>query len=281
MTLFNKLRLSNLLKRTLSGIIYLVIIIGAFFLGKYAYGALFLMVGILALIEYYHLTGIQPYDTLGIGGMVAGAFLFVLSFLVSSQIIPENLLSFAVVLPVIALVWALYQEKSGVIAELSKVFLGILYIIVPLSITNYLVFPADNGYMYTHRIALGILALVWINDTGAYVSGMLFGRHKLFPRISPKKSWEGLIGGTIFTFITALWMDSLMGILTVSDWIFIAGIVSVFGIFGDLTESLLKRNAGRKDSGDLIPGHGGVLDRFDSFLFVIPATFVYLMLSRL
>jgi len=107
---------------------------------------------------------------------------------------------------------------------------------------------------------------------------MTLGRHKLFPRISPKKSWEGLVGGTLLTLLAAIWMDRVMAILEISDWVILALVVSVFGIFGDLTESLIKRNASAKDSGILIPGHGGILDRFDSLLFVLPAAFIYLIL---
>jgi phosphatidate cytidylyltransferase len=151
--------------------------------------------------------------------------------------------------------------------------------VIPLALMNYLAFPVINGYGYTRRIILGMLILVWINDTGAYVTGSIFGRHKLFPRISPKKSWEGLAGGTLFTMVAAIWMDRFMGMLSATNWLIIAAIVSVFGVYGDLTESLLKRNANKKDSGNLIPGHGGVLDRFDSVLFVIPIVTVYLALT--
>ena len=158
-------------------------------------------------------------------------------------------------------------------------FFGFLYVALPLSAINLLAFPEVNANYYSHRIVLGILTLVWINDTGAYVSGMLFGKHRLFARISPKKSWEGFAGGTIFTFAAALIMTRLMAILSREEWIILAGIVSVFGVFGDLVESLIKRNAQIKDSGTLIPGHGGVLDRFDSLLFVVPVSVIYFYLS--
>ena len=146
---------------------------------------------------------------------------------------------------------------------------------------NLLAFPGWNGHAYTHRIVLGILILVWINDTGAYLVGMTIGRHRLLERVSPKKSWEGAIGGAMLTLLCAWWLKPLMGILSRTDWVVIALIVSVFGIFGDLTESLFKRSAGLKDSGTIIPGHGGILDRIDSVLFVMPLSLVYLMLNNL
>ncbi len=156
---------------------------------------------------------------------------------------------------------------------------GLIYIFVPLAGSCFLVFIPAEGYTFTHRILLGMLILVWLNDTAAYVTGTVFGRHKLFPRISPKKSWEGLAGGTLLTLLAAFWMDRLMGILITADWLVLAAIVSVFGVFGDLTESMIKRKADVKDSGNLIPGHGGVLDRIDSILFVIPVSLIYLVLK--
>jgi phosphatidate cytidylyltransferase len=156
-----------------------------------------------------------------------------------------------------------------------------MYVAVPVSTTNYLAFPPSNQFEYTHRVLLGILILVWINDTGAYIIGITMGRHRLMERISPKKSWEGAAGGAVLTLLAAWWMPRLMGMEDRSDWIVISLIVSVFGVLGDLTESLFKRNAGLKDSGSIIPGHGGILDRIDSILFVMPLSLVYLLLSKL
>jgi len=165
------------------------------------------------------------------------------------------------------------SEKS-----ISTLFIGFFYISLPMAMTNLLVFPPVYDHYYTNRIFLGLHTLNWINDTGAYVSGMLFGKHRLFARISPRKSWEGFAGGTVFTITAAFFMSRLMGILEQTDWIVLAVIVCIFGVYGDLAESLIKRNARIKDSGDLIPGHGGVLDRFDSMLFVVPAAVVYLFI---
>jgi phosphatidate cytidylyltransferase len=273
--------LKNLLKRTVSGIIYLVILIGSLLLGKYTFGAVFLFIGLLALFEFYDLIGISGFTHTSVTGLVFGTMIFVLAFLVASRMLSNNYLFVIGLLLVLSFILALYSSKNNFIKDLAKAFVGILYIITPLALTNCLVFPAGNGHEYTYRIILGILIMVWINDTGAYIAGSTMGRHKLFPRISPKKSWEGLIGGTLMTIIPAFWMNRVMGILSITDWIILAVIVSVFGVYGDLTESLIKRNAGRKDSGTLIPGHGGVLDRIDSILFVIPVSFIYLIFNDL
>jgi phosphatidate cytidylyltransferase len=273
--------LKNLVQRTVSGIVYLIIIIGSLFLGKYGFGAVFLLAGILALLEFYELNGIPGTTTVPILGIAAAAVIFILSFLVTAQMGESRLLTVVLSLPVLLFIAALYSSVSDPVKSLGIVFLGIVYVVIPLAAMNYLVFPAVNDHMYTHRIVLGILSLVWINDTGAYVAGTLLGRHRLFPRISPKKSWEGLAGGTILTMATAWWMTDIMGILSQTDWIILGAVASVFGVYGDLAESLIKRKADRKDSGALIPGHGGVLDRIDSILFVMPVSFLYLMIKGL
>ena len=123
--------------------------------------------------------------------------------------------------------------------------------------------------------------LVWVNDTFAYLSGSLFGKHKLFPRISPKKSWEGSIGGGVFSIASSFVFAHYFSFLSVWEWAGLALVVVIFGTWGDLTESLMKRQLGIKDSGHILPGHGGMLDRFDSALLAIPAAVVYLYVLML
>jgi phosphatidate cytidylyltransferase len=272
--------LKNLFQRTISGIVYLIILIGSLFLGKYTFGIVFIITGIFALSEFYDLAGVGR-TKLKWPGLIAGAIIYIMVFLILSGILEYKYLAVNFVLPVLLLIYALYQPAVNVTDDMSKVLLGLLYIIVPLCIMIYLVFPDVSSNIYTHRIVLGILTLVWINDTGAYVTGSTFGKHKLFPRISPKKSWEGLFGGTLFTLAAAYFMNTIMGILGIADWLVLAFVVAVFGVYGDLVESLIKRKASRKDSGTLIPGHGGVLDRIDSVLFVMPVAVVYLIIRGL
>jgi phosphatidate cytidylyltransferase len=273
------LTLKNITQRTISGIFYLIIIIGSLFLGEYAFGAVFLLIGLLALVEYYSMNGLAGFSLNTIHGLIAGTVIYILAFLNASQAIELQYLTLIVLIPMLLFILTLYFQRPGFRNDLPLILLGICYIFIPLALMLYLAFPAGNGYAYTHRIVLGILILVWINDTGAYITGITLGRHKLFPRVSPKKSWEGFIGGTLLTFVPAFWMDRFIGILSLTDWIVLAAIVSVFGVYGDLAESLMKRNAKIKDSGNLIPGHGGVLDRMDSILFVMPVSFVYLLIA--
>ena len=154
-----------------------------------------------------------------------------------------------------------------------------LYVSVPLTLSNLLVFGNNGSDGYDYRIILGIFILVWINDSFAYISGILFGKHKLFKKISPKKTWEGFTGGLLFTLTGGYILSKFFHGIQTTDWIVIALLISVFGTYGDLTESMFKRNLDIKDSGNLIPGHGGILDRIDSLLFCIPVTLFYLLVQ--
>lgn len=273
--------MKNVVQRTVSGIIYLVVIIGSLFLGQFAFAALFLLISLLALYEFYGMAAVSGGSPFTLQGLIAGALVYVVSFLATSGIIPWDLLGLILITPVLLLLTALYSKKDDIIRNIAVTFLGLVYIILPMSVMNHLAFPDATSHVYTHRIVLGILILVWINDTGAYLTGMTLGRHRLFSRVSPKKSWEGAIGGGVLTAIVSMWMVPLMGILTRTDWIALAVIISVFGVYGDLTESLFKRSLDMKDSGSIIPGHGGILDRMDSVLFVMPVAVVYLLLRNI
>jgi len=268
--------LKNFFQRTIFGIIYLVVIIGSLLLGKYAYGTVFLIINLLALYEYYSLAGVERV----IPGMLLGTATFVLAFLTASGMAGPGILM--LILPFIMAVYmfALFSPRQEVWNETPRSFTGVIYVSLPISLMNLIVFQGGQ-FEYTYKVLLGIFILIWINDTGAYLVGMSAGKHKLFERISPKKSWEGAFGGALFTFAASWWMHSVMGGPGRIHWIMLAAIVSVFGVLGDLTESLVKRIAGQKDSGKLIPGHGGMLDRIDSVLFVMPLSAVYLLLRNL
>ena len=155
-----------------------------------------------------------------------------------------------------------------------------MYIALPFSLLNVLAFTATpNGQIsFNTLLPLSVFVFLWVNDTGAYCVGSLLGRHKLFPRISPGKSWEGCIGGAVFVLVVAYIISYYIdnGILSTLQWLGLGLVVVVFGTWGDLVESLFKRTLGIKDSGNILPGHGGMLDRFDSSLLAIPAAVVYL-----
>jgi phosphatidate cytidylyltransferase len=231
------------------------------------------------LYEFYGMalaSGAAPFV---VPSMTAGALIYGLSYLVSASILPYRTLILVIPLFLFLFIIALYSHRPEVIRNTAVSLLGVIYVVFPVAATNFLAFPGANGNDYTHRIILGILVLVWLNDTGAYLVGITLGRHRLFERISPGKSWEGAIGAAIITLGASWWMHDLTGILSMEQWMVLALIASVFGVFGDLTESLFKRSVNIKDSGTLIPGHGGVLDRVDSILFVMPLALCYLAIT--
>lgn len=170
----------------------------------------------------------------------------------------------------------LYRKNEGPFENIAVSLLGLLYIALPISLLSLLVVPLADGIYNPYPLLL-IFVLIWCFDTGAYLSGVAFGRHKLFPRISPKKSWEGVVGGVILTIIAALVFSHFYKPVDNLGMVLAAVLAAAGATFGDLAESMLKRSADIKDSGKLLPGHGGLLDRIDSLLFVGPIIYVFLI----
>lgn len=189
------------------------------------------------------------------------------------------------------LVSELYLKQTNPINNWAYTMLSQMYIALPYSMINVLAFRStpDGNVTFEWLLPLSLFIFLWTNDTGAYCSGSLLGRHKLFPRISPGKSWEGSIGGAVFVMIAAAIIyflnvgqtDGLVAGMPLWQWLGLGLVVVVFGTWGDLVESLFKRTLGIKDSGNILPGHGGMLDRFDSSLMAIPAAVVYLYTLQL
>ena len=178
------------------------------------------------------------------------------------------------------LIAELYLKQDDPIQDWAYTMLSQMYIALPFSLLNVLAFTANGSGMvaFNTLLPLSVFVFLWVNDTGAYCVGSLLGRHKLFPRISPGKSWEGSIGGAVFVLVAAwaisYFLDDVM--LNLYEWLGLGLVVVIFGTWGDLVESLFKRTLGVKDSGSILPGHGGMLDRFDSSLLAIPAAVIYL-----
>lgn len=185
----------------------------------------------------------------------------------------------------------LYLKQTNPINNWAYTMLSQMYIALPFAMVNVLAFRStpDGNVTFEWLLPLSLFIFLWTNDTGAYCSGSLLGRHKLFPRISPGKSWEGSIGGAVFVMIAAAIIyflnvgqtDGLVAGMPLWQWLGLGLVVVVFGTWGDLVESLFKRTLGIKDSGNILPGHGGMLDRFDSSLMAIPTAVVYLYTLQL
>jgi len=172
---------------------------------------------------------------------------------------------------------ALFQKRTLPFNDIAYTFLGILYVVVPFFAFISLGFVQGN---FNYAIPLGFMILLWTNDTGAYLAGRSFGKRKLFERISPKKTWEGFVGGVLLAVVVALNLEKYFGALLTWQWVALAVIIGVFGTLGDLVESMLKRSLHVKDSGSILPGHGGLLDRFDGLLVAAPLVYLFLLLLR-
>jgi phosphatidate cytidylyltransferase len=215
---------------------------------------------------------------------VAGVYFFLAMAGFCSGITPPSIFVPYLVTLIYLMVAELYLKQEDPVHDWAYTMMSQLYIALPLSLLNVLAFQSDaSGIHFVWSIPLSVFVFLWINDAGAYICGSLLGKHKLFPRISPGKSWEGSIGGGILVIIVAVlvWYLSVqyaqnpLG-LTAIEWAGLGLVVVVFGTWGDLVESLFKRTLGIKDSGHILPGHGGMLDRFDSTLMAVPAAVVYL-----
>jgi phosphatidate cytidylyltransferase len=229
--------------------------------------------------EFYQLLekmGIKPGK---FQGVLFGLVIFTLSFLHAGSIISAQWFwLIAVAAGLLPLEFVVRKSKLP-LKNLLYTLLGVVYIAVPLSLANYLVFTDIMGGTYHYHILLYVLILIWTNDTFAYLTGKFLGKHKMAVKISPKKTWEGAIGGLLFSIGASLLIYQLSRSFTAPDWIVLAVIISITSNIGDLTESAIKRTAGVKDSGNILPGHGGILDRFDATIFSIPFVYVYLLLT--
>ena len=274
--------MNNFIVRTITGIIFVVTIVVSF-LNPLAMIFLFSLVTGMTVWEFAGL--VNERENVHINQFitsVAGVLLF-LAMAVHARGLDTLNLAFVPWLATIIylLVSELYLKATDPIANWAYTMMTQLYIALPFSLLNVLAFQFTNCDL-PWLLPLSVFIFLWVNDSGAYCCGSLLGKHKLFPRISPGKSWEGSIGGGVFVLLAA-WLISLIttqkGIttnLTTLQWMGMGLVVAVFGTWGDLIESLFKRTLGIKDSGNILPGHGGMLDRFDSSLLAIPAVVVYL-----
>lgn len=275
----------NLITRSITGILFVAIMVTSF-LQSFNMIVVFALITGLATWEFTGL--VNEYKHVNVNRRittVAGVYFFLAVAGVNSGAIQTNAVFVPYLLTIIYLfISGLYTKSSDSVNDWAYTMLSQMYIALPLSTINVIAFrqAADGLNYYYYLLPLSIFIFLWTNDTGAYCTGSLFGKHKLFPRISPAKSWEGSIGGGILVLIVASVMyfiesqgENLSG-LNLIEWLGLGLVVVVFGTWGDLVESLLKRTLGIKDSGNILPGHGGILDRFDSSLMAIPASVVYL-----
>ena len=276
--------MKNFIIRTITGIIFVAAVVASF-LRPEAMVLLFSIVTGLTVWEFTGLVNQRPDVTVNrFISTVAGVYFFYAMTYFCSDIyagVAKSVVFIPYLVTIIYLLVAeLYLKQKDPIQDWAYTMLAQMYIALPFSLLNVLAFNATNQGVvaFNTLLPLSVFVFLWVNDSGAYCCGSLLGRHKLFPRISPGKSWEGSIGGAVFVLAAAWAISSFLDgqMLTLPEWLGLGLTVVVFGTWGDLVESLFKRTLGIKDSGNILPGHGGMLDRFDSSLLAIPAAVVYL-----
>jgi phosphatidate cytidylyltransferase len=269
---------NNLATRTITGLGFIIVIIGSALLGQNVFSFLFLFITILGLWEFYGLIekgGAHPNKIISILG---GVLLFVTLAINASGYFDGRILLLNIPMLFVLVIAELWRLGEKPFENIAYSILGIVYIALPFGLMTFFFNPVVLSGPLHYGIVLGYLIILWSSDTGAYVIGSLLGKHRLFERISPKKSWEGSIGGALFALLVTYGISFLFTGLSLEKWFVIASLVIVFGTLGDLSESLLKRSLDIKDSGNILPGHGGILDRFDAVLISVPFVFVFLTL---
>lgn len=260
--------------RTVWGILFVTAITGAFILGQYTFASLFLILSVFVLREFYSLCRKAGFSPQVYPGLVAGASVFVVSYFIADQTITYKAFSYLVPFVYGIPVYELFRKKKNPLVNVALTIFGIIYVSIPFSMLNFLAFSEfETKIAYSYGLLVSLFVFVWASDSGAYLFGVRFGRHRLFERISPKKSWEGFIGGVftaigaagILTFVFPQYSFVLLGVMAI--------VVVISGTLGDLVESMIKRSIGVKDSGRFMPGHGGLLDRFDSILLASPVIY--------
>ena len=289
--------MKNFIVRTITGIIFVAAIVASF-LRPEAMVLLFSIVTGMTVWEFTGLVNEREHVTVNrfISTVAAVYFFYAMTYFCSDLYggAAKSVVFIPYLVTIIYMLIAeLYLRQDDPVQDWAYTMLAQMYIALPFSLLNVLAFTATpNGQVaFNTLLPLSVFIFLWVNDTGAYCVGSLLGRHKLFPRISPGKSWEGSIGGAVFVLLAAWgigWLDNMQvldmdhpstlftGMLSIPEWLGLGLVVVVFGTWGDLVESLFKRTLGIKDSGNILPGHGGMLDRFDSSLLAIPAAVVYL-----
>lgn len=265
--------MNNFTKRALTGTVFVTVLLGCTYWSQTSFAILFFIISILGVWEFYGLaekTNARPQK---ITGTLVAASVFISTVLVAMGYFTPSFLLINIPLIFSVFIAELYSKASDPFKNIAFTLIGVVYVAVPFALLNFITLVDGN---YTYQMLFGFFFILWSNDTGAYLAGSALGKNKLFARVSPGKSWEGSIGGAILSFIVAFFISGWFTSITMFDWMVIASILIVIGTLGDLVESLFKRSIGVKDSGTILPGHGGILDRFDSLILASPFVFTYL-----
>ena len=266
---------SNFLQRAITGVIFVAVLVGCILGGPISFTILFALISALTINEFGNIVNRMEHTHMNKPiSILAGLFLF-LCFGYIGVVPGANEIFIPYLFLILYLfISELYKKQPNPLNNWAYAMMSQIYIALSFALLNVLAYHSsatESVSQYNPILPLSIFIFNWVNDTGAYCTGMLFGKHRLFERISPKKSWEGSIGGAVFSIIAAIVLAHFFTFLSTGVWIGLGLTVVVFGTWGDLTESLMKRTLGIKDSSNILPGHGGMLDRFDSTLMAVPA----------
>ena len=267
--------MKKLLVRVATGAVFGVVLLACILYNNISFGALFALVTCLAVNEFCNLIHEYKKTTFSTPvAVVGGLYLFLAFFMMDKVAEPFMLFVPYLILIAFALVRELYKKADSPLDNMAYFALSQLYAALPFALLNIL--STFGPCAYNYIMPLSIFIFLWCSDSGAYFVGSAIGRHRLFERISPKKSWEGSIGGGVLALVAAYVLSLFYPTLGAIEWMGMAAVVVVTGTWGDLIESCMKREMGIKDSGNILPGHGGILDRFDSAILAIPSVVVYL-----
>ena len=269
--------MNNFTKRILSGIVYITVLIFSISYSKISFLTTFFVLMMLCLYEFSNmikLKSVFPY--------IIAFLAYLFGNILNVEDVPSKIIFKYVGVTLFLTIfcsfaWILLAKKEEIVSHLGKIFLSIIYIVIPFILIAQIPFLNQN-FKYASTTILGVFLIIWSSDSFAYLIGKNFGKRKLLQRISPNKTVAGFLGGFIASVIASVIIAKSFTVLSLTQWIVISVLISVFGVLGDLIESMFKRQAGIKDSSNLIPGHGGFLDRFDSVIFAAPFIFIYLQI---
>lgn len=273
---------SNLSQRATTGVVFVLVLLSATWHSFATFAALFGMVALIGLNEFYGLFKASKMKPNTFFGLLLGALTFTT---ILAYVLEKNyLIGLLFTIPITAIIFVseLYRKSENPFSNIALTLGGVVYVVLPFGLLLLSNFDTTTTTWSTRKfdIVFAFFFMLWANDTGAYFAGTKFGKHKLFERISPKKSWEGFIGGALISLLTGYFCHLFFHTESIGFWLLMSFTVVIFATWGDLVESMLKRSLGVKDSGTILPGHGGILDRFDGLLLAAPMVFFLLQIAH-
>lgn len=263
--------------RAITAFFFTIVMLGSIFLGAYTFSGFYLLLSVFALGEFYKLIGTAEVKPHAAVGLTASAVIFLLTASYHFFAVDTKYLLLLIPLVFSVFLFELYRKDKTPFTNIAFTFTGLFFVTIPFCFYYSLGFLSDWN-LYNFHLPLAFLLMLWASDTGAYLFGRKLGAHKLFERHSPKKTWEGFFGGMFTSVLVSFIVSFFFTEISFLIWAGMAVLIVSFGTLGDLVESMLKRSLNAKDSGNLLPGHGGLLDRFDGLLIAAPIVFAYLYL---